>query len=103
MERPARCVKPATDDAGRATRRRQRPSESVRRRAAPATRRDALFCPLDGTPLTSAAVRRARRRATIPYLGQEISGHIEIRQLVGIGAMGRVYRAFQRASIATSR
>jgi serine/threonine-protein kinase len=31
-----------------------------------------------------------------PYLGKEISGHIEIRQLAGIGAMGRVYRAFQR-------
>jgi serine/threonine protein kinase len=30
------------------------------------------------------------------YLGREISGHIEIRQLAGIGAMGRVYRAFQR-------
>ena len=55
---------------------------------------DALFCPLDGTPLQSAAA--AEREATDPYLGQEISGHIEIRQLVGVGAMGRVYRAFQR-------
>ena len=55
---------------------------------------DALFCPSDGTPLQSAAA--AEREASDPYLGQEISGHIEIRQLVGVGAMGRVYRAFQR-------
>ena len=55
---------------------------------------DALFCPTDGTPLQSAAA--AERDAADPYLGQEISGHIEIRQLVGVGAMGRVYRAFQR-------
>src|SRR5688572_10222002 len=55
---------------------------------------DALFCPSDGTPLQSAAA--ADRDTADPYLGQEISGHIEIRQLVGVGAMGRVYRAFQR-------
>ncbi len=55
---------------------------------------DALFCPNDGTPLQSPAA--AERDAADPYLGQEISGHIEIRQLVGVGAMGRVYRAFQR-------
>ncbi|HVH43401.1 MAG TPA: serine/threonine-protein kinase, partial [Labilithrix sp.] len=55
---------------------------------------DALFCPTDGTPLQSAAA--AERDADDPYLGQEISGHIEIRQIVGVGAMGRVYRAFQR-------
>ncbi len=34
--------------------------------------------------------------ASDPYVGREILGHIEIRQLVGIGAMGRVYRAFQQ-------
>ncbi len=55
---------------------------------------DALFCPNDGAPLQSAA--GAERDGNDPYLGQEIAGHIEIRQLVGIGAMGRVYRAFQR-------
>ena len=55
---------------------------------------DALFCPTDGTPLQSPAA--AEREANDPYLGQEISGHIEIQQLVGVGAMGRVYRAFQR-------
>jgi serine/threonine protein kinase len=58
---------------------------------------DALFCPLDGMPLQSAASAGGRGDSEDdPYLGQEISGHIEIRQLVGIGAMGRVYRAFQK-------
>ena len=59
---------------------------------------DALFCPIDGMPLQSAASAQNSQRESEddPYLGQEISGHIEIRQLVGIGAMGRVYRAFQK-------
>jgi serine/threonine-protein kinase len=55
---------------------------------------DALFCPADGSPLQSAAA--AERDSDDLYLGQEISGHIEIRRTVGVGAMGRVYRAFQR-------
>ncbi len=55
---------------------------------------DGLFCPNDGAPLQSAA--GAERETDDPYLGLEISGHIEIRQLAGVGAMGRVYRAFQR-------
>src|ERR1019366_9433709 len=33
---------------------------------------------------------------TDPYLGRELPGHIEIQQLAGVGAMGRVYRAFQK-------
>jgi serine/threonine-protein kinase len=57
---------------------------------------DALFCSLDGAPLTTSPSVIAAAAATDPYLGREILGHIEIRQLVGIGAMGRVYRAFQR-------
>ena len=57
---------------------------------------DALFCSLDGSPLTTSPGLIAASAATDPYLGREILGHIEIRQLVGIGAMGRVYRAFQR-------
>jgi serine/threonine protein kinase len=57
---------------------------------------DALFCALDGSPLTASPGIIAAAAATDPYLGREILGHIEIRQLVGIGAMGRVYRAFQR-------
>ncbi|MBS2013778.1 MAG: protein kinase [Deltaproteobacteria bacterium] len=56
---------------------------------------DALFCPVDGMPLVNASAA-GREAEDDPYLGQEISGHIEIRQLVGIGAMGRVYRAFQK-------
>jgi serine/threonine-protein kinase len=55
---------------------------------------DALFCPTDGTPLQLAA--HSSGPDVDPYLGKEILGHIEIRQLVGIGAMGRVYRAFQK-------
>jgi eukaryotic-like serine/threonine-protein kinase len=59
---------------------------------------DAIFCPNDGTPLSSVASANEGRAGEGPdlYLGREISGHIEIRQLAGIGAMGRVYRAFQR-------
>lgn len=54
---------------------------------------DALFCPIDGTPLTTAA--GSSGQSVDPYVGREILGHIEIKQLAGIGAMGRVYRAFQ--------
>jgi eukaryotic-like serine/threonine-protein kinase len=57
---------------------------------------DALFCTLDGTPLTTAPGAVAAAAASDLYVGREILGHIEIRQLVGIGAMGRVYRAFQK-------
>lgn len=57
---------------------------------------DALFCSVDGAPLTTSARAAAGEVAGDPYLGRELLGHIEIRQLVGIGAMGRVYRAFQR-------
>jgi serine/threonine protein kinase len=57
---------------------------------------DALFCSLDGSPLTTAPGALSAAAKTDPYVGREILGHIEIRQLVGLGAMGRVYRAFQR-------
>ncbi len=57
---------------------------------------DALFCSFDGAPLTTSPSIIAAAAATDPYLEREILGHIEIRQLVGIGAMGRVYRAFQK-------
>ena len=54
---------------------------------------DALFCAGDGTPLSSGSQGPDEED---PYIGQELSGHIQIKQLVGIGAMGRVYRAFQK-------
>ena len=57
---------------------------------------DALFCSLDGSPLTTAPGAIAAAAANDYYVGREILDHIEIRQLVGLGAMGRVYRAFQR-------
>jgi serine/threonine-protein kinase len=52
---------------------------------------DALFCPKDGAPLGSSALARPD-----PYVGVEIGGAIRIEQLIGVGSMGRVYRAFQR-------
>ncbi len=57
---------------------------------------DALFCALDGSPLTTSPAAIAALAASDPYIGREIVGPIEIRQLVGIGAMGRVYRGFQK-------
>lgn len=57
---------------------------------------DALFCSFDGAPLTTTPGAVAAAAATDAYVGHEISGHIEIKQLVGIGAMGKVYRAFQK-------
>src|ERR1700733_9068812 len=57
---------------------------------------DALFCSFDGSPLTTSPSVIAAAAATDPYIGHEIVGPIEIRQLVGIGSMGRVYRGFQK-------
>src|SRR6476661_2262274 len=51
----------------------------------------ALFCPRDGAPLAE----REPPRGADPYLGAEIAGRIRIEQLIGTGAMGRVYRAHQ--------
>jgi serine/threonine-protein kinase len=58
---------------------------------------DVLFCPRDGTPLVSS--RSPSLPGLIaerdPYLGLELAGQIQIKSLIGIGSMGRVYRAFQ--------
>ncbi|WP_437489258.1 protein kinase [Sorangium sp. So ce1014] len=55
-----------------------------------------LYCPLDGTPLASsrksASFSAAERD---PYVSLTLGGQIQIRHLIGIGSMGRVYRAFQ--------
>jgi serine/threonine protein kinase len=52
---------------------------------------EALFCPRDGAPLAS-------RKPDVlgdPYLGLSIGGELHLERLVGIGSMGRVYRASQ--------
>lgn len=53
---------------------------------------DVIFCPKDGTPLG------AKKTEVVddPYLDLEIAGQFRIQQLIGIGAMGRVYRAHQK-------
>jgi eukaryotic-like serine/threonine-protein kinase len=55
---------------------------------------DALFCPTDGLALLPARAV-AMHGEKDPYVGRQIAGHIEILELIGTGAMGRVYRAFQ--------
>jgi eukaryotic-like serine/threonine-protein kinase len=49
----------------------------------------AAFCPNDGTALVETSDRD-------PYIGTILHGDIEIRSLAGSGAMGKVYRAYQR-------
>jgi len=56
---------------------------------------DVLFCPQDGTPLASAKVAQISSPELDPYSGLELAGQIRIKHLIGIGSMGRVYRAFQ--------
>jgi len=51
---------------------------------------DALFCPRDGGPLGASAPK-----GHDSFIGVELPGQIRIEQLIGIGSMGRVYRAFQ--------
>jgi serine/threonine-protein kinase len=50
---------------------------------------EAMFCPLDGTTLEARVV-------TDPYVGVVLGGDVELRTLVGSGAMGSVYRGFQK-------
>jgi serine/threonine-protein kinase len=52
---------------------------------------DVIFCPKDGTPLGA----RKTEIVDDPYLGLIVAGQFRIDQLIGIGAMGRVYRAHQ--------
>ena len=49
-----------------------------------------VFCPNDGTRLETGAVGD-------PYIGMVVSGDIEIKSVLGVGAMGTVYRARQRS------
>lgn len=56
---------------------------------------DVLFCPRDGTPLASSRTPSFSSAERDPYLGLELPGQIQLKHLIGIGSMGRVYRAFQ--------
>ncbi|MBK6516128.1 MAG: protein kinase [Polyangiaceae bacterium] len=56
---------------------------------------EVLFCPLDGTPLSSSRTLAAHPHDIDPYVFLELPGQIQLNALVGIGSMGRVYRAFQ--------
>jgi len=53
---------------------------------------DVLFCPKDGIPLGAKTTEAEHD----PYLGLTLGGEYQLEQLIGIGAMGRVYRAHQR-------
>ena len=53
---------------------------------------DVIFCPKDGTPITG----KKTEVLDDPYLGLRLAEQFELQQLIGIGAMGRVYRAHQR-------
>jgi len=54
------------------------------------------FCPLDGAPLVDAASHRpSEASATDPRIGVVLPGDVRIERLVGLGATGRLYRAFQ--------
>jgi serine/threonine protein kinase len=46
------------------------------------------FCPVDGALVTQAA--------SDPHLGRVLMGQFELREVAGRGAMGTVYRAYQR-------
>ncbi len=52
---------------------------------------DVLYCPRDGSPLSS----RRTELTDDPYLGLILSDGLRLDQLIGIGAMGRVYRAHE--------
>ena len=52
--------------------------------------RDVIFCPADGAPLSARPLAAAER-----YLGLTLPGGIELRSLIGAGAMATVFRAHQ--------
>lgn len=65
---------------------------------------ESVFCPKDGERLIpSAEAPDATAYATVtpvsdPYVGTVIQGDIELREMCGVGAMGRVYRGYQRGT-----
>jgi serine/threonine protein kinase len=54
---------------------------------------DAGFCPVDGTPLTSATQVPVQTSAEDPRIGQLFCDRYQIRRVVADGGMGRVYEA----------
>jgi len=53
-----------------------------------------IFCPSDGTPLGAKKLPVGAD----PYLGLVVDSDLRVEQLVGVGAMGRVYRARRAGS-----
>ena len=51
----------------------------------------ALFCPGDGAPLSA----HRSDAGPDPYVGLSVAGQLTVERLVGLGSMGRVYRAWQ--------
>jgi len=72
-------------------------SAALSKRTCPRCKRafdfDAAFCPHDGAALEPAGEPEP---ASDRYIGTVIQGDIEIRSVAGTGAMGCVYRAWQR-------
>jgi len=52
---------------------------------------EVVFCPDDGAPVSN----RGPKGGPDPYLGRLVHGEFRLEQLLGVGAMGRVYRAHQ--------
>jgi len=52
---------------------------------------DAAFCPLDGTALKV-------KGGEDPFIGARLGRDVEIKKVIGSGAMGRVYRGYQHGT-----